>query len=96
MEELIRLFRRELFSAFFEWLEVNKEYLGKWYSDLYNKGKEAEADATNAINIMAASLWMFNMIANCGVLCGIGLDGPTWMRFSPRPVVVSPTNLLFG
>jgi len=50
-ESIIRLFRRELFSAFFEWLEVNKEYLGKWYSDLYNRGKDAEAESTNAIYI---------------------------------------------
>jgi len=57
---------------------VNREYLGKWYSQLYNKGKEAEADCDNAIKIMAYSMWMFNMIANCGVLCGIDPDGPTW------------------
>jgi len=68
MEDLVILFRSRLFEGFFEWLEVNRGYLGKWYSDLYNKGKEAEAEATNAINIIAVSMWMFNMIANCGVL----------------------------
>ena len=75
---MIRLFRRELFSAFFDWLEVNKDSLGKLYSQLYNEGKKAEDIADNAINVMAVAMWMFNMIANCGVLCGIGPDGPAW------------------
>lgn len=73
MESTIRLFRRQLLSAWFDWLEANKEYLGKWYTRLYNQGKDA--DCNTALKIMGNSMWMFNMAANCGVSCGIGPDG---------------------
>lgn len=59
--------------AFFNWLDVNKRAIGeKWYTELYEKGKDAEATCDTAAKIMGTSLWMFNMIANCGVLAGIG------------------------
>jgi hypothetical protein len=72
MESLIRIFRKQLFEAFFDWLEKNKNAIGKWYDYLCKKAVDAEGDCDNAIKIMANSLWMFNMIANCGVLAGIG------------------------
>ena len=70
MESTIRLFRNQLLEAFFDWLEVNKEYIGKWYSRLYNEAKKCDCDT--AVKIMGVSMWMFNMIANCGVAAGIG------------------------
>jgi len=73
MESVIRLFRTQLFSAFFNWLEVNKDKIGKWYSRLYNEAKGA--DVNTAIEIMAVSMWMFNMIACCGVGAGVGPKG---------------------
>ena len=76
LEDFTRLFRERLFAEFFTWLEVNKDTIGsKWYTDLYNRGKGAEAECNSLIKIMSYSLWMFNMIANCGVNAGIGLNG---------------------
>jgi hypothetical protein len=72
LETTVRLFRTQLFEAFFNWLETNKNAIGKGYDQLYRRGKEAEATCDNAIKIMGTSMWMFNMIAGCGVLAGIG------------------------
>lgn len=71
MINMVRLFKKSLFSAFYDWLEANKEALGKWYSKLYNEAKNAE-DCNTAVKIMGTSMWMFNMAANCGVSAGIG------------------------
>ena len=73
MEDVIRLFRQQLFSSFYEWLENNKEAIGeKWFKQLSERGKEAEDECDTAIKIMGTSMWMFNMIAGCGVHAGIG------------------------
>jgi len=69
---MIRMFRQQLFSAFWEWVEVNKEAIGdKNYRWFLKEGKRAEDNCNNAIKIMATALWMFNMISNFGVLAGI-------------------------
>jgi len=71
IEDTIILFRNKLFKAFYGWLEKNKKAIGeKWYSQLFNEAKDAENIASNAIGILAVSMWMFNMTANCGVLAG--------------------------
>ena len=71
METLIRMFRKSLFIAFYNWLDVNKEAIGeKWYNRM--RAEVAKAEADTAIKIMATSMWIFNMIANFGVLTGIG------------------------
>ena len=71
---MVRFFRKQLFSAFFDWLEVNKEHLGaKWYSQLYNEARNGESTCDNALKIVGTSMWMFMMIVQCGgVLAGIG------------------------
>jgi len=75
MEDIIRLFRQSLLSAFQDWLEKNKEVIGeKWYSWSLNKMEDA-SDCDTAIKIMGTAMWMFNMIADLGVLAGIGPDG---------------------
>ena len=71
---MIRLFRKQLFEAFFDWLEINKDTLKERYAWLYNKGRGAEADCDTAIKIMADSMWILNMIADCGVLAGLGTN----------------------
>jgi hypothetical protein len=68
----LRLFRERLFVAFFNWLDVNKETIGKWYDDLYKKGKDAEAKCNTIMKIMGNAMWMFNMVANLGVWASIG------------------------
>lgn len=72
MEDTIRLFRETLFKAFFDWLETNKTAIGKWHDQLYSRGKDAEAECDTAIKIMGTSMWMLNMIAECGVMAGLG------------------------
>jgi len=73
MEDVIRLFRRTLLEAFEDWLEKNSEAIGeKWHDNLLKKMKEADCDT--AINIMGTAMWIFNMVANFGVLAGIGPD----------------------
>jgi len=76
MEDLIRMFRRSLLEAFRDWLEKNKEAIGKWYDQLLNRMEEA-SNCDTAIKIMGTAMWMFNMIADLGVLAGIGPDGPS-------------------
>jgi hypothetical protein len=66
------MFRERLFLAFFDWLDVNKEAIGKWHDNLYRKGKDAEAECNTIMKIMGDAMWMFNMIANLGVLAGVG------------------------
>jgi len=71
MEEIISLFRKSLLEAFSNWLEKNKEAIGKWYENLQ---KQSWRDCATPIEIMATSMWMFNMVADLGVLAGIGPD----------------------
>lgn len=63
-----------MFLAFYDWLDTNKEAIGKWYGDLYDKAKKAEAECDTFMKIMGDSLWMFNMIADLGVWAGVGLN----------------------
>ena len=71
---MFRLFRKQLFEAFFDWLEVNQKTIGeKWYVDLYNKGKDAEADCNTTFKVFSSSMWMFNMVSNLGVSAGLGI-----------------------
>jgi hypothetical protein len=73
MEDVIRLFRKQLFSSFYDWVETNKEAIGeKWHKQLSEKGKDAEDECDTALKVMGTAMWVFNMIANCGVLAGIG------------------------
>jgi len=74
MEDIIRMFRQSLLSAFQDWLEKNKEVIGKWYDQLLKRMEEA-SNCDTAIKIMGTAMWMFNMIADLGVLAGIGPDG---------------------
>lgn len=74
LEGIVKLFRDRLFAAFYEWLDTNKSVIGKWYDGLYKRAKDGENIADDAIGIMATAMWMFNMIADCGVLAGIGPD----------------------
>ncbi len=72
MQDAIKLFRTQLFDAFWDWVETNKEVIGeKWYKFFQKEGKHAE-NVNTAGGIMATSMWMFSMIANLGVSAGIG------------------------
>jgi len=67
------MFRQTLLDAFRDWLEKNKEAIGKWYDQLLKRMEDA-SDCDTAIKIMATAMWMFNMVADLGVLAGIGPD----------------------
>jgi len=69
MEDIIRLFRKSLLDAFGDWLEKNEEAIGKWYDSLQ---KQPWRDCATPIEIVSMALWMFSMIANLGVLAGVG------------------------
>jgi len=71
VEEIIRLFRKSLLEAFGDWLEKNREAIGKWYDRLQ---KQSWRDCATAIEVMGTSMWMFNMIADLGVMAGVGPD----------------------
>jgi|GEM_PF-819670 len=76
MESVVRMFRESFFKAFYDWLEKNKSAIGeKWYVYAFNEAKKAEDLADNAIGVVGAAMWMFNTIANCGVMAGVGPDG---------------------
>ena len=71
--DLTRLFRERLFAAFYNWLEVNKDVIGEHrYTDLHNKAADYEATCNTIMKIMGGAMWMFNMIANLGVMAGVG------------------------
>jgi len=71
-EDIIRMFRTQLLDAFSDWLEKNREAIGdKWYEKLQ---KQTWRECATPIEIMATSMWMFNMIAGFGVMAGIGPD----------------------
>jgi len=68
-EEIIGLFRRQLLDAFSDWLEKNREAIGKWYESLQ---KQTWRECATPIEIMGTAMWMFNSVADLGVLAGIG------------------------
>jgi hypothetical protein len=73
VEDFTRMFRERLFLAFFDWLDTNHQAIGdNWYENLYKKGKDGEADCDTIMKIMGDAMWMFNMIANLGVMAGVG------------------------
>jgi len=74
MEDIIKLFRQSLLATFDNWLEKNKEAIGEKQYNWFLKKRKDAGDCDTAIKIMATSMWMFNMIADCGVLAGIGPD----------------------
>lgn len=88
-EDIIRLFRRQLLDAFSDWLEKSREAIGKWYESLQ---KQPWRECATPIEIMGTAMWMFNMVADLGVMAGIdpdqvniveireGLDKPSTVR----------------
>ncbi|MEM0096176.1 MAG: hypothetical protein QW660_06025 [Candidatus Bathyarchaeia archaeon] len=95
MESLVRMFRESLFKAFYDWLEKNKTAIGeKWYVYAFNEAKKAEDLADNAVGVVGAAIWMFNTIANCGVMAGVGPDGYSLQCLDPKIDEASTKRLL--
>jgi len=93
-ENIIRMFRQSLLSAFQDWLEKNREAIGdKWYNWFLNKMEDA-SDCDTAIKIMATAMWMFNMVAGFGVLAGIGPNGVNIHEINPQLDKKSTKRLL--
>lgn len=94
MQDAIKLFRTQLFEAFWDWVETNKEAIGeKWHKSLQKEGKHAE-NLDTAGGIMATSMWIFNMIANLGVSAGIGPNNVRIHQIDERLDEKSTTRLL--
>ena len=86
-EDIIRLFRTQLLNAFSEWLEKNREAIGdKWYEQLQ---KQPWRECATPVEIMGTAMWMFNMIADFGVLAGIGPD-----QVMPREIASKPIPII--
>lgn len=69
---MIRLFKKQLFSALWSWVEKNKSVTGKkWHTWFLKEGKKAEDCCNTALKIMADALWIFSMIS-AWVWVGIG------------------------
>jgi hypothetical protein len=65
--------RRELSEKFLAWLDRNRERIGeKWYKKLLKNFRKAKMN--DETHILATALWMFNMVANLGVIAGIGIS----------------------
>jgi hypothetical protein len=95
MESLVRILRESLFKAFYDWLEKNKAAIGeKWYVHAFNEAKRAEDLADNAIGVVGAAMWMFNTIANCGVMAGVGPDGYSLQYFENSKIDEASTRRL--
>ncbi|MEM3728520.1 MAG: hypothetical protein QXF75_04905 [Candidatus Bathyarchaeia archaeon] len=95
MESLVRMFRESLFKAFYDWLEKNKAAIGeKWYVYAFNEAKKAEDLADNAVGVVGVAMWMFNTIANCGVMAGVGPDGYSLQCLDPKIDEASTKRLL--
>jgi len=91
MEDIIRLFRQSLVDAFSDWLEKNREAIGKWYESLQ---KQPWRECATPIEIMGTAMWMFNMIASFGVLAGIGPDHVSIHEIDKRLDETSTKRLL--
>lgn len=91
MEEAIRMFRESLLEAFSNWLEKNKEAIGKWHDKLQ---KQPWRECATPIEIMGTAMWMFNMVADCGVMAGIGPDKVDIVEIHPRLDEQSSKRLL--
>ena len=76
---------KEFFEAYLGyWVETNKEAIGeKWHKQLSEKGKDAEDECDTALKLMGTAMWVFNMIANCGVLAGIGPNKVNLVSIAP-------------
>lgn len=93
MENLTKNLKERVYAAFFNWLTVNREVIGEnWFVELWNKGKDAEADTCSLMGIIGTAMWMFSSVADRGVLAGLspgsfniqglaeGLDEPSTKR----------------
>ena len=72
MENFFRMFKERLFLAFYDFLDANKQVIGRWYEDLYGKAKKGEAECNTFMKLLGDAMWMFNMVAECGVGAGVG------------------------
>ncbi|HKZ93697.1 MAG TPA: hypothetical protein VJ249_03835 [Candidatus Bathyarchaeia archaeon] len=71
---IIKHSRRMLLEAFSEWLETNKEAIGEKSYDSLNSTRRGGdwRDCDTIGGIMGTAMWLFNMVANLGVLAGMG------------------------
>jgi len=73
LESTLVMFKEGLFNAFHDWIKKHEDVIGdRWYNDLLKKEKEAWDSCTDAVKLIGTALWMFNMIAQFGVLTGLG------------------------
>jgi hypothetical protein len=94
LEDFTRLLRERLFAAFYNWLDVNEDAIGKWYEDLYRKGRDTEASCNTLMKIIGDAMWMLNMISNLGVYAGVGPNNFDLQQLADNIDRTSTTRLL--
>ena len=57
--------------------------LGRYLRELRRIRKRAEGDDISPPKVMGLALWLFQILAQMGVLVGIGPDGPKWCGDPP-------------
>jgi len=73
MEETIVMFKECLFQSFYDWLLRHREMIGdKHYGKLFDDLKKAWDLSDTPVKLIGIAMWIFNMIANLGVLAGLG------------------------
>jgi len=85
------MFRRSLLDAFSDWLEKNRDAIGSWYESLQ---KQSWRECATPVEIMGTAMWMFNRVADLGVLAGIGPDQVSIHEINPRLDEKSTKRLL--
>lgn len=74
MRAIIREFGEELVRAFREWLDANRDRINpRWVARLERELRRV--NTSTVPGVVGGALWMFNMLANLGVLATVGLDG---------------------
>jgi hypothetical protein len=74
MRAIIREFGEEPVRAFREWLDANRDRIHpRWVRRLERELRRV--NTSTVPGVVGGALWMFNMLANLGVLATVGLDG---------------------
>jgi len=73
MEETIVMFKECLFQSFYDWLLRHREIIGdRHYGKLLDDLKKSWDLSDTAVKLIGIAMWIFNMIANLGVMAGLG------------------------
>ena len=77
MEDYTKLVKKQLYKAFFDWLETNREQLQpKWFNQLWKEAEKSKNETLNLVGLMGVGMWMLAMLNEQGVIAGIARGKP--------------------